>query len=169
MDHTIRPVRTEDAEKLVDYMRELTSEPDVNLPWTPGEFKMTVEEEREFLQKYIEDDRARWLIAEANGEIIGTCEVKAYSRSALRHMAVLGMSVRKGYRGKRIGDSLMREILTWARSAEGLHRVELWVFGRNFPAIRLYLNHGFKIEGKRTHAIYKDGEYLDDYLMGLIL
>jgi RimJ/RimL family protein N-acetyltransferase len=169
MDPLIRTVQVSDAEQLIEYMRSLTSEPDIDLPWTPGEFTMTVEDEREFLEKYLADPRSRWLVAEIAGEIAGSCEVKSYSRSALRHMGVLGMSISKAHRGKGVGDLLMKEMIAWARILGDLHRIELWVFGRNTPAINLYLKHGFKIEGKRTHAIYKDGEYLDDYLMGLIL
>lgn len=169
MEYHIRPVQVNDAGKLVEYMRALTSEPDIDLPWSPGEFKMTVEEEREFLEKHLSDPRSCWLVAELDGELAGSCEVKAYSRSGLRHMAVLGMSVGKAHRGQGVGDQMMTALLEWARELGDLHRIELWVFGRNTAAINLYLKHGFKIEGKRTHAIFKDGQYLDDYLMGLIL
>ncbi|HET6512655.1 MAG TPA: GNAT family protein [Candidatus Kapabacteria bacterium] len=169
MQYHIRPVEVNDAEKLVAYMRALTSEPNINLPWTPGEFKMTVEEERAFLTKYLDDPRSCWLVATLGDEIVASTEMTTYSRSGLRHMSVLGMSVGSAHRGKGLGDKLLGELLDWARNEGGIKRIELWVFARNLPAINLYLKHGFKFEGKRTAAIIKDGQYLDDYLMGLIL
>src|SRR5687767_3064826 len=152
MDYTIRPVQVEDAEKLVEYMRTLTSEPEVNLPWTPGEFKMTVEEERAFLTTYLVDVRSRWLVATLGDQIVASTEMRTYSRSGLRHMSVLGMSIAKPHRGKGLGDQLLRDLLHWARNEGSIRRIELFVFARNLPAIRLYLKHGFKFEGKRTAA-----------------
>jgi RimJ/RimL family protein N-acetyltransferase len=169
MQYHIRPVEIDDAPALVEMMREITSEPGINLPWSPGEFQMTVDEERAFLQKYIENERSHWLVAIDDNKVVGSCEVKCYERSGIRHMATLGMSVRRSHRGKGVGNALMTELLAWARDRGDIHRIELWVFARNAPAINLYLKHGFKFEGKRTDAILKDGVYLDDYLMGLIL
>jgi RimJ/RimL family protein N-acetyltransferase len=168
MDYVIRPVTLDDAEQLVAYMHKLTNEPDINLPWSPGEFQLTVEDERAFLERYVTNPRACWLLATLGNEIAGSAEVKCYERSGLRHMAVLGMSVGQAHRGKGVGDKLMSGLISWAERVDDLKRIELWVFARNTPAINLYLKHGFKIEGKRTAAINKDGEYLDDYLMARI-
>lgn len=169
MEYIIRPVSPEDAEKLVEYMRKLTSEPDLNIPWSPGEFTMTAQEERDFITSFISDERSLWIVAAHGDEIVASSEIRTYKRSGLKHMATLGIGIAKAHRGNRIGDRMMSHLVEWAKNEGGIKRIELWVFARNLPAIKLYLKHGFKIEGKRTAGVFKNGEYLDDYLMGLIL
>ncbi len=63
----------------------------------------------------------------------------------------------------------MTRAIEWAQKTGAISRIELSVFERNQKAIRLYEKFGFVVEGKRLNAIYRDGEYLDNYLMALLL
>jgi len=63
----------------------------------------------------------------------------------------------------------MTRAIEWAQKTGAISRIELSVFERNQKAIRLYEKFGFVVEEKRLNAIYRDGEYLDNYLMALLL
>jgi RimJ/RimL family protein N-acetyltransferase len=63
----------------------------------------------------------------------------------------------------------MAHAIEWARGTGFVSRIELCVFERNETAIHLYRKYGFKIEGWRRKAIFRDGEYLDDLMMALLL
>lgn len=49
-----------------------------------------------------------------------------------------------------------------------LIRVELTVFVDNEKAIKLYEKCGFEIEGMKKKAGIRNGEYVDEYMMGRI-
>ena len=73
------------------------------------------------------------------------------------------------WREQGIGRQLMSHGIHWARSTGIITRIELHVFARNDRAIRLYQALGFVEEGRRREAVIRDGEYLDDLVMGLLL
>ncbi len=87
----------------------------------------------------------------------------------MRHTAVLGITVAKEWRGQGIGRRLMKEAIEWARGTGILTRIELHVFARNAVAIALYESLGFVVEGRRRNAVIRDGESIDDCVMGLLL
>jgi RimJ/RimL family protein N-acetyltransferase len=49
-----------------------------------------------------------------------------------------------------------------------LHRVELEVFDYNSRAIRCYEKCGFKLEGRRREAMFRDGRYHDALIMAIL-
>lgn len=51
----------------------------------------------------------------------------------------------------------------------GLHRVSLSVFAFNERAIRAYEKAGFSIEGRLREAIWRDGRYWDELVMGILV
>ena len=80
----------------------------------------------------------------------------------------MGMGLREGYRGRGLGERLLRATLEAARAA-GLERVSLTVYARNASAIGLYRKVGFAIEGTRVRGKKLDGEYDDVHMMGIHL
>ncbi len=165
----IREARPEDAGQLLAYMQRLIAEPDINIPLAPGEFKLTLEEERQILADYAAAANSIFLVAEVNGEIVGALDYKGGTRQATRHTAVLGMSVSQAWRGQGVGNALMNQAVTWAKQTGIVSRLELFVYARNQAAIALYRKFGFEIEGQRRRVIYQNGAYLDDLLMALLL
>jgi len=169
MNIIIREAQPEDAAPLIAFVQRLVEEPAVNLVTTPGEFNFTVEEERRYLADHAASDNSIFLIAEADGRIIGTLNCSGGTRQALRHTTILGMSVAREWRNQGVGSRLMQRAIEWAKSAGVVSRIELSVFVRNETAIHLYQKFGFVTEGRRRRAIYRDGEYLDDLIMALLL
>ena len=62
----------------------------------------------------------------------------------------------------------MTEAIAWAPGV-GITRIELYVYARNTPAIKLYESFGFEIEGRRKKFIKSGDEYLDDLVMARLL
>jgi len=165
----IREATPDDAAELIAYVQALANEPDIDIPLEPGEFTLTVEQEREFLEGATAADNSVFLVAVEDGRIVGACNVRGGHRRAMRHSASLGISVAKGWRGQGIGNALMGRLIEWARRGGVITRIELLVYCRNARAIHLYEKHGFEIEGTRRRAVFQDGEYLDGYTMALLL
>lgn len=169
MQITIREAQPSDAEQLIAYVQRLSEEPDINIPLAPGEFNLTVEEERDFVADHSASDNSIFLVAEAGSQIVGALNCQGGKRQATRHAVTLGMSVRNGWRNQGIGSALMARAVEWAKNTETVTRIELIVYARNEAAIHLYKKFGFEVEGRRRRTIYQYGEYLDDLVMALLL
>jgi GNAT superfamily N-acetyltransferase len=97
----------DDAEQLIAHVQRLLHEPDRDVPLEPGEFTLTVEQERQALAEYAATPNAVFLVAEADGAIVGELNCKGSPRQALRHAVTLGISVRQEWRGQGVGSQLM--------------------------------------------------------------
>lgn len=170
MEITVREAHPDDAEQLVPLVQRLSEEePPLYIVMGPGEFTLTVEQERQVLADYAAADNCVFLVAEAAGRIVGMLNCKGGTRRAKRHEVVLGISVAREWRGKGVGKKLMERAVEWARGTGVVTRIELIVFARNEVARHLYESLGFVVEGCLRRAIRRNGEYFDDLVMGLLL
>jgi RimJ/RimL family protein N-acetyltransferase len=169
MDYVIREARIEDAALLVAYMQRLTGEPHNNILRDPGQWTMTESQEREFLAKRVGNPAGGiFCVADVGGQIAGVANLNRGGAIPNSLCAGLGMSVDAAFRRQGIASALMQYLLDWAR-AQNLVRIELRVFERNRVAIHLYEKFGFRVEGRHPCALLKQGEWIDDLTMGLIL
>jgi putative acetyltransferase len=83
----------------------------------------------------------------------------------LRHSARLGMTVRDDWQGKGVGTALMKAALDLADNWLNLERLELDVFCDNEPGVRLYRKFGFETEGTLRRLAFRDGRFVDGFLM----
>ena len=162
---TLREATPGDAEELVAYIHRLDAEPDSMLPRAPGEFLMTADQERALLSEYAASDNAVYLIAEADGRIVGSLSCTGGKRQALRHNASLGMSVAREWRNKGVGTALLGRLIEWAEGTDIIRRLELEVYAHNAPALHLYRKFGFVEEGRRRSAYFQHGRFIDGILM----
>jgi RimJ/RimL family protein N-acetyltransferase len=165
----VREVNASDAQKLIAFVNALADEPGIHIALSPGEFNLSVEEERVILEDYASSENSIFLLAELEGEIIANLNCRGGSRQATKHAVTLGMSVSKAWRNRGVGSMLLQHAIDWVRETPFVSRIELNVFVENTAAIRLYSKFGFQIEGLRRNSIFRDGNYHDDYLMALIV
>lgn len=66
--------------------------------------------------------------------------------------------------GKGIGTLAVKEILNHGFNNLNLNRIQLNVLVYNDIAIKLYVKCGFKLEGKKRQAVYKNGKFVDMYM-----
>ena len=169
MDFIVREGQPDDAEQIIAYIQRISAEPGISIVLEPGEFTLTVEQERQFIADRAAEDNSLFLVAEAMGQIVGVLGLRGGMRRAVRHETVLGITVAKEWRGRGVGDALMSRAIDWAKRSGVITRIELQVFTSNTTAIHLYQKHGFEIEGCRRKSVYREGSYHDDYVMALLL
>jgi RimJ/RimL family protein N-acetyltransferase len=165
---TIREAVPSDAAAAIEHVRRLAAEPGVNIMLAAGEFDFTVEQEEAFIEDMAASDNSLFLVAELDGRLVGSLTCMGGKRQGNRHVTTLGISVAVGYRGRGIGSALLQRAVEWAKASPVVHRVDLHVFARNAAARRLYERAGFEVEGRRRRAAFREGEYLDDYVMALL-
>lgn len=109
-------------------------------------------------------------VSEVEGDIVGGIVLIQPSRAKKNaHVRDLGMWIVEGYRGIGIGNFMMQYALDWARSKSSIKKITLGVYSSNLRAIRLYLRHGFHIEGSVKGKALINGKYVDEVAMGLEL
>jgi len=166
---TIREARPEDAAAGIAHFRRIFSEPGINLITEPDEYWPTVESNARVIRNMNQADNSLYLVAEVDGELAGILTLEGAKRRNVHHTAVLGITVAREWRGQGIGRRLIERAIAWARATHIVTRIELHVFVRNTSAIHLYESCGFVVEGVRRRAVIRDGEYLDDLVMALLL
>ncbi|HVG19111.1 MAG TPA: GNAT family N-acetyltransferase [Blastocatellia bacterium] len=111
-------------------------------------------------------DGAYNLVAVVDDRVVGMFDVHTFpNRPRRRHVGVIGMCVHEEWQGKGVGAALMRAGVELADKWLNLLRLELEVFTDNEPAIRLYERFGFEREGTLRQHAFRDGNYVDSYVM----
>lgn len=121
---------------------------------------------RDAIRERLETPRPdlRVLAAEVEGRVVGTLGLHV-GRGRQAHVANLGMMVHDSYQGQGIGSALMDAAVTLAERWLMITRIELTVFVDNEPALALYRKFGFEVEGTLRDYAFRDGRYVDAYLM----
>jgi len=160
----IRPMVESDAEELVALIPTTHLESD-GLKYLPGEFKMTVEQEREYLRQRVNNPKMIGFVAVVEGRIVALAGAWSQDFRRLAHHAELGVTVVKEFWGLGLGRKMMEVVLDWG-AHRGLRKMYLQVFDHNERAIRLYRDMGFVEEGRLREDILRgDGTYGDTIVM----
>jgi RimJ/RimL family protein N-acetyltransferase len=165
---TLRRAEPRDVEQLPGYIDQVAGESE-NITFGPGEFELSVEEERAFLQQTASAPTSLYLVAEAAGEIAGTLTFSTGKRPRLQHAGEFGMTVLRKYWNLGIGSQMLAYLIEWARQSGTIRKINLRVRVDNLPAIHLYEKYGFVQEGRLTREFYLHGQFVDAYRMGLQL
>jgi len=83
-------------------------------------------------------------------------------------VAALGMMVHADFQGHGVGTALMEAAVDLAEHWLNISRIELEVYTDNAAALALYKKFGFEIEGTLRDYAYRDGQFVDAYLMARI-
>lgn len=71
------------------------------------------------------------------------------------------------HRGKGVGTFAVSAMVNHAFFDLNLRRLQLEVLEYNQTAQKLYKKIGFVEEGRKRKAVFKDGQYVDELIMGL--
>lgn len=165
---TLRHAESQDAERVLAFVHQIAGESE-NVTFGPGEFELSVEEERMVLQKIAESPNNLYILAEIADEIVGTLSFNTGKRPRLRHAGEFGMSVLRKYWDAGIGNCMLAYLISWAKQTDTIRKINLHVRVDNLPAIHLYEKHGFVQEGQLSREFYLHGQFIDLYIMGLQL
>ena len=104
-----------------------------------------------------------------DNHVIGVTGFIGGKRRALRHTGSIGIAIDKQWRSKGVGTAMMQFLIDWARGTGIITRMELEVNTNNERAVHVYQKVGFVVEGRKQKALFKEGRYLDNYVMALLL
>lgn len=158
-----------EAAEMLDYLKGISAETYFMVRY-PDEVTMTLEEEKEFLERHLTSGNSFMLAAYLEGRLAGNIAVNGVaSTRKMCHRASLGIAVRKDYWGLGIGGVLIESALHYAREL-GYEQLELGVFDDNGRARHLYRKLGFEEWGVTKRAFrLEDGSYRDEIMMGRLL
>ena len=162
----MRTACTRDARPLVRLLDAVAAEPEAALLMLPGQFTAGVWRRR--IVAALTDPGTLLLAATAGAELVGNLGLHPEPHACSRHVAVIGMSVAREWRGVGVGGELLEAAAGWAMAA-GVSKLTLGVFPENLPAVRFYERHGFVREGLRRAQYARAGRYHDEMLMARFL
>ncbi len=131
----------------------------LQLPWRSREWR------RSLVEKWVADTNVHSFIAELDGRGVGNAGLHVKTGPRQRHVGAFGMSVHDEFHGRGIGSALLHAICTMADDWLNLRRLELEVYCDNEAGVALYRKFGFEIEGTLRDYAYREGEFVDAYVM----
>jgi putative acetyltransferase len=123
---------------------------------------VSADETRKWLEKPSEG-RVQ-IVAMLDEKIVGTANLTR-QQGRRGHVGSIGLCVHDDFHGRDIGASLLAALIDTADNWLNLRRLELAVYVDNAPAVRLYKRFGFTVEGTRRAVAFRDGAYVDDFVM----
>lgn len=162
----IRNAETYDAEKLLKTVKEYVNDSDY-IPKLFEEIKITVEQEEDWINSFIQKENSLLLIAEFEGRIIGNLDITGNSREIMQHTAVIGMGILTEWRNSGLGTELLKHSIQWAKENPILELLWLQVYTENTLGLHLYRKMEFIENGIIKNYFKQNGKYYDNLTMSL--
>jgi RimJ/RimL family protein N-acetyltransferase len=163
MSITIRRARLDD----VDFLVELFTHEDVE-PFLAAIRPKDAESVRgEIERSEAEPDAFGVFVIEVDGARAGTMRFELVNRRS-RIADLGGLAVHPDFRGGRVSDEAARKFQRHVIHDLGFHRVQMEIYGFNERAMRHAERAGFTREGVRRKAYWRNDEWVDGVLYGLI-
>lgn len=133
---TVRPAREQDLDSLVGLLRLLFA--------IEADFNFNPAKQRQGLAQLLNERRARVLVAEEAGAILGMCTGQVVISTAEGGPSILveDVVVVPEYRGQGLGRTLVDALAVWARE-QGATRMQLLADKNNPPALSFYGHTGW--------------------------
>lgn len=160
----IRTAAISDAKDMWSIQKEVIEEGDFLLT-DPVEFNKTIDNQKHWIQRILQNKREILLIADVADKMAGWLVFQSPNRIRLNHTGSIGMMVKKEFRNRQVGRKLLEALLDWAGQHEEIEKVCLGVLSTNKRAIHLYRSLGFLEEGRKVNEVKIDDRYVDDILM----
>ena len=163
MTVTIRRARADDAAFLVELVSHEDVEPFLAAVRAKDRDAILAEVERS------DSDPEAYgvFVIEADGERAGTMRFeRANRRSRIADLG--GLAVHPDFRGAKIADTAARLFQRHLFDDLGFHRVQMEIYGFNERAMRHAERAGFRREGVRRKAYWRNDEWVDGVLYGAL-
>jgi len=142
----IRPAVPHDALKLLELKKSYIKNTRT-IPLYEYEYKNTIQQEKELIEKYITENNSLLLVAEHGNNLIGNLDLTGSLRKKMQHTAMLGMGIAYDWQNLKVGSFLLKSALQWAVTKSLLRIIWLEVYSTNAVGIRLYEKCGFEACG----------------------
>lgn len=164
MSVSIRRARADD----VDFLVELVTHEDVEPFLAAVRAKERTEVLDEIARSEADPDAFGLFVIEVDGERAGTMRFsRANQRSRIADLG--GLAVHPDFRGRRVGDEAARLFQRQLFEDLRYHRLQLEIYAFNERAIAHAERAGFVREGVRRKAYWRNEQWVDGVLYGLVL
>jgi RimJ/RimL family protein N-acetyltransferase len=102
----------------------------------------------------------------SDGELVG--HLMLYGSDPKDRCGTVSIMIGPPFQRHGFGHDALDILIRYAFTELGLHRLELSVNAFNTAGLLLYRKLGFVEEGRRRSAIYRDAEWHDHVLLGLL-
>ena len=163
MTVTIRRARPDDA----DFIAELVTHEDVEPFLAAVRAKDREDILAEIERSQAEPDAFGVFLIEVDGERAGTMRFeRANRRSRIADLG--GLAVHPDHRGAKVADTSARLFQRHLFEELGFHRLQMEIYGFNERAMPHAERSGFVREGVRRKAYWRNDEWVDGVLYGLV-
>ena len=164
MSVTIRRARGDDVDFLVGLVTHEDVEPFLAAVRAKGRDEIAAEVAR----SESEPEAFGVFVIEVDGELAGTMRFERGNvRSRIANLG--GLAVHPDHRGSRVADTAARLFQRHLFDDLGFHRAQLEIYGFNERAMRHAERAGFTREGVRRKAYWRNDEWVDGVLYGLVV
>lgn len=164
----LRKAIANDSNSIIEYLNIVGGESN-NLLFGKGEFKVTVEQEREYIENINSMDDSLMLLGVLEGKIVSVAQIVTTNRKRIAHNSEIAISVKREYWGIGIGGKVISELIKFAKESIIIKNISLGVRSDNHNAIKLYEKYGFEKVGVHKNYFNIEGKYYDEILMDLNL
>ena len=163
MSVSIRRARRDDATYLVELLRHEDVEPFLAFGRSSSPEDIAAEIDR----SEAEPEAFGLFVVEVGGEPAGTMRFeRANARSRIANLG--GLAIHPDFRGTKLADEAARLFQRHLFHDLGFHRAQLEIYGFNERAMRHAERAGFVREGVRRRAYWRNEEWVDGVLYGLL-
>lgn len=163
MKVTIRRARADDA----DFITELVTHEDVEPFLAAVRAKGREDILGEIDRSEAEPDAFGVFLIEVDGERAGTMRFERGNvRSRIANLG--GLAVHPDFRGAKVADTAAALFQRHLLDELGFHRLQMEIYGFNERAMRHAERSGFVREGVRRKAYWRNDEWVDGVLYGLV-
>jgi RimJ/RimL family protein N-acetyltransferase len=160
---SLRRARADDAPFLVDLFTHEDVEPFLAAVRAKDPEAIRAEIER----SESEPDAFGVFVVEVDGQPAGTMRFERSNRRG-RIADLGGLAIHPDFRGGKVADEAARQFQRHLIGDLGFHRVQLEIYGFNERAIAHAERSGFTREGVRRKAYWRNEEWVDGVLFGLV-
>lgn len=167
-DVVLRQPLREDAGAIIDFYN-MTGAETIYLSFCGGEYKATLEQQRDIIDDVNSSKNNMMLLAKINDEIIGIGTITSNQKIKGRHVGNLGIAVAKKYCNAGVGKVMMDDLISWCRTNHITKKLSLVTAEDNHRARALYEKCGFETEGILKNEICIDGKFSNLIIMGMMV
>ena len=162
----IRSAEISDAAKLLETIKEYIGDSDY-IPKTTAEIVITLKQEEEWINSFIQKENSLLLVATFEDKIIGNLDITGNSRIIMQHTGVIGMGMLSEWRNSGLGTALMQAAIGWSKENPILELLWLQVYTENVLGLNLYRKMNFTGNGTIENYFKQDGKYYHNLTMSL--
>jgi len=164
----INETSPEEAAEILEYLKKVGSESN-NLCLDKEGVGLTVEQEKERLEKNKLSFNNKLFVAKVDGVIVSVSGINGSQREKIKHNVSFGISVLKDFWNLGVATYVMKYVINYCRMSVEIRVINLEVREGNKIAIKLYENLGFKKVGKHTNMFKVENKYYDCIIMELVI